>query len=82
MSKLKIRSQAMLGTTHSWAVTIRSLLREFHNMNHDLYLNSINGYDLFPDNWKKFCREGVDADIDLTYTLPRNFKQRFNRNCI
>ena len=80
MSVLKIRSQAMLGTTHSWAVTIRGLLKEFRLMNHDLYLSSINGYDLFPSEWKEFCRECIDADIDLTYTLPRNFKQRFNRN--
>jgi len=80
MGKLKIRSQAMLGTTHSWAVTVRSLLKEFRLMNHDLYLSSINDYDLFPNEWKKFCRECGDADIDLTYTLPRNFKLRFNRN--
>jgi glycosyltransferase involved in cell wall biosynthesis len=80
MSKLKIRSQAMLGTTHSWAVTLRSLLKEFLLMDHDLYLNSINGYDLFPKEWTKFCREGINADIDLTYTLPRNFKIRYNRN--
>ncbi len=80
MSVLKIRSQAMLGTTHSWAVTIRSLLREFRDMGNYLYLTSINGYDMCPAEWTKFRRECIDADIDLTYTLPRNFKQRFNRN--
>jgi glycosyltransferase involved in cell wall biosynthesis len=80
MSALKIRSKAMLGTAHSWAVTIRSLLREFRLMNHDLYLNSINGHDLFPSEWNDFRRECPNADIDLTYTLPRNFRQRFNRN--
>ena len=80
MDMLKIRSQSMLGTSHSWAVTVRSLLREFHLMNHDLYLNSTNGLSLFPEEWRDLRRECVDADIDLTYTLPRNFKYRFNRN--
>jgi hypothetical protein len=49
-------------------------------MGHGLYLNSINGYDLYPKQWNKFKRECGDADIDLTYTLPRNFPHRFNRN--
>ena len=80
MSKLRIRSESMLGTSHSWAVTMRSLLREFYAMGHDLYLNSTNEYDLFPDEWRQLCREGVNADIDITYTLPRNFRYRFNRN--
>ena len=80
MNNLRIRSESMLGTTHSWAVTVRSLLRELHSMGHELCLNSTNGYDLFPKEWKKFCKEGINADIDLTYTLPRNFKHRFNRN--
>jgi glycosyltransferase involved in cell wall biosynthesis len=49
-------------------------------MGHDLHLSSINGYDLFPKEWSELRRECIDADIDLTYTLPRNFKQRYNRN--
>jgi glycosyltransferase involved in cell wall biosynthesis len=76
--KLKIRSKAMLGTSHSWAVTIRSLLAQFDAKGHDLYLNSINGYEMFPPDWmKKTKREVKDPDIDITYTLPRNFKERF-----
>lgn len=80
MDVLKIRSESMLGTSHSWAVTMRSLLREFQLLGHELYLNSTNKYNLFPEDWKQFCREGIGADIDITYTLPRNFKYRFNRN--
>ena len=80
MNNLRIRSESMLGTTHSWAVTLRSLLREFDQMGHELCLNSTNGYDLFPNAWEEFRKEGINADIDLTYTLPRNFKYRFNRN--
>ena len=80
MNNLRIRSESMLGTTHSWAVTLRSLLREFDKLGHELCLNSTNGYDLFPEDWEGFKTEGINADIDLTYTLPRNFKYRFNRN--
>jgi len=49
-------------------------------MGHDLYLNSINGYDLFPKDWKGYKRNAKNIDIDLTYTLPRNFDQRFNND--
>ena len=80
MDTLRIRAESMLGTSHSWAVTMRSLLREFHLMGHDLFLNSTNKYNLFPKDWMELCREVINADIDLTYTLPRNFKYRFNKN--
>ena len=79
--RLKIRSKAMLGTHHSWAVTMRSLLAHFEKSGHDLYLNSINGYNSFPNHFQKYTkRESKDPDIDITYTLPRNFKERFRNN--
>ena len=78
MTKLSIRSQAMLGTSHSWAVTMRSLLTEFRGMGHDLYLNSINGYDMVPLAWHSFKKNIEKPDIDITYTLPRNFDRRFS----
>jgi glycosyltransferase involved in cell wall biosynthesis len=70
----------MLGTTHSWAVTLRSLLKEFELMGHDLYLESINDYDMFPEDWKRYKKNCKNADIELTYTLPRNFRHRFNKD--
>lgn len=73
-----IRSQAMLGTAHSWAVTMRSLLVELAKMNHKLDLHSINGYKLFPEELTPFIESNYAShDIDITYTLPRNFKDRF-----
>jgi len=68
----------MLGTAHSWAVTVRSLLLEMARMNHRLDLQSINGYKLFPEELEPFVENSYSShDIDLTYTLPRNFNQRF-----
>ena len=67
----------MLGTSHSWAVTMRNLLASFDKMGHELYLNSINGYELFPKAWQNKRRNADSADIDISYTLPRNFKSRF-----
>ena len=78
MEALKIRSEAMLGTTHSWAVTMRSLLHQFDKLGHDLFLKSINGYGLFPKDWNAYKRSIGSPDIDITYTLPRNFGDRFS----
>ena len=81
MKPLNIRSKSMLGTSHSWAVTMRNLLSAFYSMNHDLFLNSINGYDLLPEEWSKFKdRECLTPDIDICYTLPRNFAFRYSAN--
>jgi len=78
---MKIRTKAMLGTSHSWAVTIRSLMGQYISMDHDVYMNSINGYEMFPEEWAKYSkRECRNPDIDITYTLPRNFKLRFRGN--
>lgn len=73
-----IRSQAMMGTSHSWAVTIRSLLLEFAKMGNSLDIHSINGWNFFPKELEKFVENNLKKhDIDITYTLPRNFKDRF-----
>jgi glycosyltransferase involved in cell wall biosynthesis len=69
----------MLGTSHSWAVTMRNLLKNFHNLDNNLYLKSINGMQLFPSEWKPFLRDIADPDIDIAYTLPRNFEHRFKK---
>lgn len=79
MNRLRIRSKSMLGTSHSWAVTMRSLLRQFDKFGHELCLNSMNGYDLFPEEWLTMRNEGLGSDIDLAYTLPRNFRHRFSK---
>jgi len=80
MKNLNIRCESMLGTSHSWAVTMRNLLKNFHILENNLYLKSINGLALFPDEWKKYLRDIADPDIDIAYTLPRNFEHRFKKN--
>jgi glycosyltransferase involved in cell wall biosynthesis len=59
---------------------MRSLVREFDQMGHEMFLNSINGYEMFPLNWHAMKRDISDPDIDICYTLPRNFKDRFAKN--
>lgn len=73
-----IRSETMLGTSHSWAVTMRSLLLQMQKLGHLLFLKSTNRKTLIPP--ALMSRLGLDcseADVDLTYTLPRNFAARF-----
>jgi len=81
MRKLKIRAHGMFGATHSWSYTVRSIMLEFHKMGHDLYITSTDGYGFAPKELSQyFNRDTNDADIDLCYTLPKNFKQWFNPN--
>lgn len=80
MGKLDIRVQSMLGTSHSWSVTMRSLIEEFHKLGHSMYLESINGYEMFPLSWAKMKRATESPDLDISYTLPRNFKDRFAKS--
>jgi glycosyltransferase involved in cell wall biosynthesis len=80
MAPITIRSESMLGTHHSWAVVMRALIEQFGKLGAEIYLNSINGYKFFPQDLQKYIRSTTRADIDLTYTLPRNFKDRFLKN--
>jgi glycosyltransferase involved in cell wall biosynthesis len=77
MPKLKIRTQGMFGTEHSWSVTMRNLFAAFEKMGHDLYINTTNGIDGVPKKWFKYFRDCTDPDIDICYTLPINFPHRF-----
>lgn len=80
MSRKNIRIKSMLGTSHSWSVTLRSLIHEFLDLNQNCFLESINGYEMMPLGWHKYKLDLAQPDIDLTYTLPRNFKNRFNKD--
>ena len=77
MGSQNIRIKSMLGTSHSWAVTMRSLAQEFIKLENNLYIDSINGYEMFPLNWHRLKRQIENPDIDICYTLPRNFEDRF-----
>ncbi len=78
---MKIRTKTMFGTHHSWSVTFRNLFNQFIKLGHEPYIISTNGYSLCPDDWKNFYNKEIDnPDIDICYTLPRNFKDRYQKN--
>jgi glycosyltransferase involved in cell wall biosynthesis len=69
----------MFGAIHSWSYAIRSIMLEFHKMGHDLYITSTDGYSFAPSELSNSFNKDVDfADIDICYTLPKNFKKWFN----
>lgn len=74
----KIRTHGILGTHHSWAVTMRSLLGVWIEQGHNCYMTTTNTYDKVPAEWEyMFDKTHSSPDLDITYTLPRNFKARF-----
>jgi len=80
MNSLNIRSETMLGTSHSWAITMRGLLSAFKDRGHNLYLKTINGRELIPDNLLKDLDKWYPSpDLDIAYTLPVNFSTRFSK---
>lgn len=77
---MNIRSETMLGTSHSWSVTMRGLLSAFKNNGHKLFLKTINGRELLP----RVLQEDLEKwhpspDLDIAYTLPINFSTRFDK---
>lgn len=79
--RLKIRSQGMLGTHHSWAVVMRNLLTQFQVLGHKLYLSSTNGTSLIPPKlFQRLNSKITDPDLDICYTAPQNFPIRFKPN--
>ena len=79
MKSLKIRAHGMFCATHSWSYCVRSLMYEFFKMGHDCYVTSTDGYAFAPKEMSAcFDRDTDRADIDLCYTLPKNFTQWFS----
>jgi glycosyltransferase involved in cell wall biosynthesis len=59
---------------------MRNLIRHFEKQKHKLFLKSTNGTSLFPEEWKKYLNKNHhNPDLDLCYTLPRNFPARFKK---
>jgi glycosyltransferase involved in cell wall biosynthesis len=57
---------------------MRNLIYEFEKKKHKLFLKSTNGVELFPKEWVKYLTLiHPNPDIDICYTLPRNFRARF-----
>jgi glycosyltransferase involved in cell wall biosynthesis len=77
---MDIRTNTMFGTSHSWAVTMRSLFSEFIKENHRPFIMSINGYKGVNPKWKfAFDQDTKYPDLDICYTAPLNFKTRFQK---
>lgn len=80
---MKIYSHTMLGTHHSWSVTMRSYIKEFIKDGHEVSLNSSNGYDqAFPEEWKNIVKnQKGKSDLSISYVLPlrRNMLTRFHK---
>lgn len=69
----------MFGATHSWSHCVRSLMYEFFKMGHDCYITSTDGYSFAPKEMSQCFNQDTNcADIDLCYTLPKNFKHWFS----
>ena len=73
-----IKSHTMLGSNHSWAITMRALLKEFRALNNNLYLESVNGTQNLDKELLYFV--GMwhpNPDLNISYTMPKNFPDRF-----
>lgn len=70
----------MLGTYHSWAITMRNILTHFQNWDHKLYLKTVNGKECIPQSLlARLDRDIAIPDLDICYTLPSNFPKRFKK---
>lgn len=85
---LNIRSHSWGAASISWSVVVEELLYAAENMGHNVVFLSTNGHHgmkywdqdkgLKQDFYQRqFIREKGAFDIDLTYTVPQNFPQRF-----
>lgn len=85
---MHIRSYSWGEANISWSVVIEELLHAAEELSHEVVFVSTNGYDgmkywsgqkgLEQDlKQRQFIRNGGIFDIDLTYTVPQNFPQRF-----
>lgn len=80
---MNIRSETMLATSHSWSITMRNLLLQFQAQKHKLYLKSINGTDQIPSKlMARINRDIQIPDLDICYTMPKNFPIRFKPKSI
>ena len=77
----RIRMHTMLATSHSWAITMRSLAESFLNDGWEVDLRSSNGLEDIPPHLSRLLsKSSRPADIDICYTIPTNFKRRFNKD--
>lgn len=77
---MNIYSKSFFGTYHSWAVTMRALMSSFAKNGNNLSIHSINGYENFNKELEEYKETFMpNIDLEICYTLPLNFKKRFNK---
>ena len=73
-----IRMHTMLGTSHSWAVVMRNLARSLSCFDNNIFMKTTNGMsNVDPHLYKFFNKHEKNINLDMCYTLPRNFNRRF-----
>jgi glycosyltransferase involved in cell wall biosynthesis len=93
MSQLNIRMYSWFQGGLSWAYVMSRLAQAFEEYGHNVYFQSTNGLQNNQDEYlteermlkstialQKFGPNKKPIDIDLTYTVPRNFPKRFLAN--
>lgn len=73
---MRVRMKTMLGGHASWSIVMRCIAKEIHKRE-SVYLESINGVENIDDALMERMKPCFNADLDLAYTMPENFKKRF-----
>jgi glycosyltransferase involved in cell wall biosynthesis len=88
---MRIRSHSWGDATISWSLVVEELLSSAKKRGHETYFITTNGYKgmkyLSPKDaleqemvYRSIEKSKEAFDIDLTYTAPQNFPQRFLKN--
>lgn len=73
---MRVRIKSMLGGHASWSIVMRSIAEEI-SKKESIYLESINGVENINEFLLSRIKPCFNADLDLAYTMPENFKKRF-----
>lgn len=77
---MKIYSKSYYGTHHSWAHVMRSIMTKFVEKDHLVGIKSINEYSYLNEELKDSVEMFIpNPDLEICYTLPRNFSNRFKK---
>ena len=78
---MNIRLSGLLGKQHSWSYTTRSIAYQFYKMGHNLSLNPTDGFHFIDKELLPYVNAKMNiADLDITYTLPKNWSNRFDKS--
>jgi len=76
-----VRMHTMLGTNHSWAVVMRNIAKSLISLDNNICMKTTNGMSNIDSLlYDYFNKSNKNIDLDICYTLPRNFNRRFLKN--